>query len=263
MKEWIWHTTRAGEAVLSNLDLFLSGAKFRVLCVTALDYTSRVMGYGFSRRERDVVFSILTLGIKINDYYDTGFLDRQAYIGLRRGLRENPPALQVYRLYRSAISRLEKTRPNLDHFQEDRTLRVIDYRERTNLISLAANCAVAFGQRLSDFVDISGDNLRLKVDAPYWFRGLFYTVMALQAVDDVLGWRDDLENGRPTLFTAFIKEKGPGKKSSILLEEELTEARELVCQYLKKANSASPDFVSPINAVVRAVGLLPQAADFL
>ena len=209
---------------------------FSGLAMSALDY----LGYQQNRNfcgdvSRKAVERILRLGKLINDYYDLGRLDSRNYIAERRALKRNGGTLSDYLFYRKQISRLEKARPIPPACGNEGKEKIFRYREQTNLVSLAMACVAGLGLNFEDLIDT--EDLKIAENAPVWFEGLFSLVMALQVVDDWVGWRGDLGAKRPSFFTAFIREDiSPEEISPERLKEIFVLMNKKGGDYLSKAH---------------------------
>jgi len=209
---------------------------FGGLVMTALDYLGYQQNGNFcDDMSRKAAWRILRLGKLINDYYDLGCLDKRGYIAEKRALREDREVLPDYSLYRTQISRLEKARPIPPIPGDEGEERIFRYREQTNLVSSAMVCVAGLGLNFEDLVDTK--DLKIAENAPAWFEGLFSLVMALQIIDDWVGWRGDLGAKRPSFFTAFIGEDiSPENISSEQLKEIFVLMNEKSKGYLSRAH---------------------------
>lgn len=188
---------QAAAAVIRNFgpDSFRSH-RFRTFSIAALDYIASTNGIEFTRDDKQRLDVFLELGILINDNFDLGQLNHTRYSELRRNLQHESATVALFREYWGKIRFLERTRPKPG--QEEKC---IAYREATNLVSIAACCSASFNIPVGEFVDGEmWDSFSDK--CPNWFKGLFFSVMALQVVDDMVGWRGDQKANRPSFFTA-------------------------------------------------------------
>lgn len=263
------NVARAAEAVTKNL--YLKEAEFhpfRVACLSALEYAASAKGIEFAEENKVCAALTLSLGVDINEFYDSQKLDPERYKYKRRKLRNlSPNAVEVYKKYFAVTRNLERNRPCPESDEENLSTEITEYREKVNLISLAANCAVAFNQKIENFVNIRNNAVDFNTDTPSWFKGLYYAVMALQVIDDRVGWKGDLDNRRPSFFTAFLPQAGnleelkkPGKISKAVLEK----MDQLFEDYLTKAYQSDPEFIFPICHLTKAIKIFyPKVVGFL
>lgn len=246
----------ASRSMLYNLPTMAKGHKFKALSLAALDYTSQKHNLNFTPLRHQVVAYILSLGIVINDYYDIDRLDKKKYRQLRKSISEDPFMEEQYHAYFKSIRQIEQNRPLPGNTQG-----CIDYREKLNLISLAVNCSLAFEIPLTTMVD-THSKVSIKPDAPVWFQPLFFTVMALQVVDDMIGCQGDSLNHRPSFFTAFGELQNLTDIKSI--RQHFSKMGKLFNDYLEQAKAIDPGYVYPFILASKLIySTLPKIAEFL
>lgn len=230
----------ASEATFNNFFWQYSG-RFRSLSLSAIDYISKQKNILITESNRSFVKQTLDLGVQINDFYDLQMLSNKNYKKVRRNLKKDQKIELEYDRYFKTIRQLERDRPEMGD-----EAKCISYRENCNLVSLAINCALAFNMSLTDFVDLESINkLILNSRSPDWFQSIYYSVMSLQVVDDMIGYQGDFRNKRPTYFTAFTKQS----EVSITKDQRniIFKKMSLVYNhYIEAAKAIDANFISPV-----------------
>jgi hypothetical protein len=202
---------RAAGAVLINLDLkkgtkdrklrsFCSGTEVSYM---GIDYLASVLPSRGSKEDKErrvrATKDFIRLGVKMNNWFDTGELDPQEYKGERRGISEE--VREKWRWYFKEIRRIEKGRPE-GPFDKGK---VFSYREELNLVTLAGLMSVLVGDETGVYLSRKEESsFDLKDEAPDWFKSLFFMTMGLQVADDFLGWRGDVKAKRPSFYTGIF-----------------------------------------------------------
>lgn len=233
--------------------------KFGKFAFASLDYLSSVTrGRRLTSESKELTMAALSLGVKINDYYDMGTLSPRNYMKLLRGMRkDNLGRYEDFKEYRRRISRLEKNRPNpqaLAQGQEDERKAVIEYREAVNRLSLAFCCSVAFDEPLASF---------LGKDKPNWFDPFFNLVMASQVVDDYIGRKGDLAHNRPSFYTMFCSPQELVSQNARPNMKKRRGLMRLFFEYIRKSKDNSPGFLTPIRSAVAGMAAYPVVADLV
>ncbi|MDO8488262.1 MAG: hypothetical protein Q7S31_03015 [bacterium] len=218
------------------------GTKFRVACEAALTYVARQQEQAIDPVEEDSLGDILALGIIANNHYDLGELAAGTYRQLRRRT-----SLPDYRQYFANLRMVERNRPD----PGVAAYQIIKYREQVNAISLAMSVSAVGLGHYEEIVD--PETFMFNPDVPRWIRGLFFSVMALQVVDDQVGWRGDSSQNRPSFYTAF-------KSDGLTHEQIMARMNQLKTNYLAKAKQISVD-LEPIIFVSQLSGFLPQVIE--
>lgn len=170
-------------------------------CLSAFDYIMAKQGTELMNEQKRRVFAFLELGKVINNYYDdTNPLARDSYKKNRRELFGSGLRRDDFRFYFKAVADLERSRPNPWQLDGKRRETIEDYRYKTNLVYWAAACAVGGVAPITELVD---PNYQYTSSAPVWFRGMHDYLLALQVIDDQIGWKGDVRGKRPSFFTGF------------------------------------------------------------
>ena len=192
---------------------------------------------------------MLDAGVLVNDHYDTAYLDVNQYLRETLPIRQNEFANKQFKQYFSVIRSLERERP-----QAGNTEACIAYREKTNLISLAVNASLAFEIPLDTLINISDKaNPEITSDTPNWFTSLYYVIMALQVVDDLIGYRGDTLHHRPSFFTAYglLPNEYLGNKD--IYNERLQLLNTVFNTYVAAAREANKTFVDPMIVITKTL----------
>ena len=244
-------------SMLPNLLLLAQGDELRACFLTALTYTAKMYDLDFPACRYRVAQDMLTLGIAINDHYDVGYLDTKNYRQSRQSVCAHPFNQEQYRVYFKTIRKIERGRPSPGNPQD-----CIAYRKQLNLVSLAINCSFAFQVPLEDMINTQ-PQVSLKKTTPVWFQPLFHTIMALQVVDDMVGYRGDFLNNRPSFFTAFNKSQGEDLSNSNCVRQHFAQMEELFCTYFNQAKEGDSDYIYPFALASNFIHcFLPPMAEF-
>lgn len=184
-------------------------------CATALEYIlqRRNLG-GLSQEQIQNLFQFLEVAKMVNNYYDDHELHPD-YRDVRRNLRGmDDGSIDFYKDFHRRVKVLETTRP--DPWNEDVDVNEIcAYREAVNAVYLATACASAGISDSESFLCYEGDTPQYSETAPEWFIGLHKGLVALQVVDDMIGWRGDVKQRRPSFFTCLADKQMINEPSRI------------------------------------------------
>ena len=256
----------AGKSVIDTvIDLRFKG-NVKTMFVSAVDYMKRAQdGRGLSKEKRKIVNDVLLLGIAINNYYDMGVFNSNEYKGLRRKIKtELMEREEDYLRYRRELSNLEKHRPNPSEpifSAEDRSAKIIKYREDVNKLSLAFAFSIAFDRPLSDYYENFGIQSQ---ESQRGFNGFFNATMALQIVDDLIGMKGDLRHNRPSFYTAVCSKREIDEKKPRNDMVTFDKLEKLFSMYTEKMNSNMLDNMQPIVVAVHAIKVVyPRLTEFI
>lgn len=217
--------------------------KFETFCIAAMDYVSWGIGYsGLGSEERENLREVLKMGIAVNNFWDEGWFDKESFGRARRVITGKGLSGDFHTYYGDVID-LERNRPK----PEEGFLAVSEYREKVNIVSLGISCAAA---GLGKYGELVSEDRLIANESPLWFKDLWNTVMALQVVDDMIGWAGDVQHSRPSFYTALaIGEKMPRNQVVKTLNREWK-------KYLSSLSESDSFDSSPF---VLAVGILGVA----
>jgi len=170
----------------------------RVLGIAVFEYLARLRGATLGKCRRLAIAYACDLGSLRDDYYDHHRLDVMEYRFLRLELRRTAPepaTSHFIQLLRNA----ERSRPILEPGIPAITDAVIAY--RTHVLELMLQWVQA----------ISGVSFE-----PVKFQSILSTLGLMQLADDVLDWKDDEAERRPSYVTAILLRGSPSSVASPL-----------------------------------------------
>jgi len=221
---------------------------FASLLVMAIDYS---LGEGKSDKrdlfgkKREIIYKLLELTTVINDWWDEQSLDASRYIRLRREIRQMSAGENIsekYRQFFALIRKLESERPKIPLVDNAVTpQKVVAYRESSAAVLLALPYAVVYKMQLGELIEGDGKAVRVREDAPSNFHVFYWSILALQVIDDIVGRQDDVAKGRPTFYTAYFSHGPLGYQ--LAMDKLQGHYRD----YLQRAHQADPVFSRPIN----------------
>lgn len=203
-------------------------------------------------RQRENIQGAIKLGVIVNNYWDEKILAYGEYRQRRRTIGRNGLATDYRRYYRD-ITSVEKNRPDPRVSNSDE---VFEYREKLNAVALGGVCAMAELGRYYDFIN---EDQQLKTGTENWFSNLWKIVMALQVIDDQIGWVGDVKHNRPSFYTGLALGSGlPRKEINSILDLKRRE-------YLKEVENEGTEVkMEPLMMVVGMLGIvLPKAYEVL
>jgi hypothetical protein len=161
----------------------------RVFCIVAFEFLARLHGGTLGRRRRMAMAHACDFGSLRDDYYDHRKLDANEYRSLRCKLRGLAPEGATSRYIRQ-LRQAERSRPVLAECSPGVTMAVVAY--RTSVLDLS----LRWMQELSG---LSTESVKFHV--------LLSVVGLMQIADDVLDWKDDQADRRPSYVTAFLLDR--------------------------------------------------------
>lgn len=215
---------------------------FSQMSLAAVEYINENIGAGdISEKQKLCLISALKLGVIINDYWDEGGFSKEEYRKRRTFIQKNGLSSDYICYYRD-ITNTERERPNPQQAKPEDVFR---YREQMNAISLGGVCAMTGMGSYTSFV---GEDKLIARDAEIWFKNLWNIIMALQVIDDQVGWVGDTNSKRPSFYTALAM-------GSKLQPEEIN--KELKAKWKDYLNQVGADGEnSGMEPLVLAVGLI-------
>jgi hypothetical protein len=161
----------------------------RVFCIAAFEFLARLRGGGLGRRRRLAMAYACDFGSLRDDYYDHRKLDASEYRSLRCKIRRIVPEAATSRYIRQ-LRQAERSRPILTATTSGFANAVIAYRTWVLDLSL---------RWLQEISGLSTESVKFHV--------LLSLVGLMQLADDVLDWKDDHADSRPSYVTAFLLDR--------------------------------------------------------
>lgn len=226
-------------------------------CLAALDYRMRHEQILLTDKKRHDAFVFLQLGKIINNYHDSCFLDESNYRKLRRDLFSTPLRNDQFNFFFKKIAGLERVRPNPWSSKTSCFEQIKRYRSQVNLVYWTAAC-VSIGIARTD--ELITSDLEYTPSSPTWFHGMHDALLALQVIDDKIGWRGDLRLKRPSFFTALCPQNflnfQPERLPPQAVETTFRRMDEEFTAYTARAKQELPDDYGLLTAIV-ALNRLP------
>lgn len=237
---------RAGKSCVEAACFAGKITSFRTLSLAALNYMEvEHENGGLSNSQKTLTEAGVNLGVIANDYFDQGLVQREAYMANREKIAELHASGQYIRYYKD-LTYLERNRPNANQMSWDEA---VLYRERVNAVSLGGMLSVAGMAQYEDLID---ENKLIRASAPIWVKNMWNVVMALQVIDDQMGWKGDSMNNRPSFYTGLNSKNVCHKKKIKILNETWR-------RYLDRAENGNEGEMDPFILVVGIMGaVLPK-----
>ncbi len=237
---------------------------FRKAAVASLVYAGECMHVPVSQTTQRKIAWFIEASVVLNNLFDEGRFNSERYTQTVSNLIFKDSQLNIhdaetFHRFLPLLEQVETQRPQLDKLPSHEEVK--RYREVSNLINLAGVCAIAFsdhGLTLDSFLTIKKGLVSLNPSAPPWFKSLFYSTMALQVIDDIVGIDGDVNFKRPSFFTAHISRFNSLDELTSERTSVISEMRKEFSNYCRRAKAEDQRFYTPLHPMLN-LGLLYPA----
>jgi hypothetical protein len=177
-----------------------AGSFLTTTCLSALEYQAVHEGVLLCEKQRRSVLAFLELGKAINNHYDHRNYSNDQIRRLQDQIEQTGLKGEEFAIFYSGLRDVERNRPDPWTEPLADVGKITKYREQTNTINIAASVVSMGGAHMSDLVTPRHE---FTDSTPTWIKGMHQYVMAMQIVDDQIGWKEDLNKKRPSFFTGL------------------------------------------------------------